>query len=216
MSATGRGAERRPSDFYPTPAWAVARLLEVVDLPGGAWLEPSAGDGAIIRAVNARRSDVDWIAIDVRQECEAPLRAAGADTFIADFLGAEVGWTGRTRFFDVAILNPPFTHAQAFIDRAKNLANYVVALERLNFLEGEERCEWFRADAPDVYVLPQRPSFTGEGTDSIAYCWMVWGPERGRPAGRIQVLPVTPLAERRVPKLVLPPGVGEPVQGALL
>lgn len=216
MSSTGRGAERRPSDWYPTPSWCVHRLLEAVDLPGGAWLEPSAGDGAIIRAVNARRSDVDWIAIDVRPECEAPLRAVGADAFIADFLGPEVGWTGRRSFFDAAILNPPFTHAQAFIDRCKVMATWVCALERLNFLEGEERCEWLRADPPDVYVLPNRPSFTGEGTDSIAYAWFAWPPERNRFAGRLRVLRTTPAAERRVPKLVLPPGVGEPAQGALL
>jgi len=216
VSATGRGALRRPADFYPTPSWCVARLLDVLPLPGGAWLEPSAGDGAIIRAVNARRADVDWIAIEARPECEAPLRAAGADTFIADFLGPEVGWPGRTRFFDVAILNPPFTHAQAFIDRCKALGSYVVALERLNFLEGEERCDWLRADAPDVYVLPNRPSFTGEGTDSIAYAWFVWTPERSRAAGTLRVLPLTTAAERRTPKLVLPDGVGEPLQGALL
>jgi hypothetical protein len=216
MSATGRGSERRPSDYYPTPAWCVHRLLEDLALPGGVWLEPSAGEGAIIRAVNSRRFDVDWIAIEVREECAPALRAAGADAFVADFLGPDVGWTGRTRFFDVALLNPPFTHAQAFIERCKAMASWVCALERLNFLEGEERCEWLRADPPDVYVLPNRPSFTGDGTDSIAYAWFVWGPVRNRAAGRVQVLPVTPAAERRVPKLVLPEGVGQPAQVELL
>jgi hypothetical protein len=39
---------------------------------------------------------------------------------------------------------------------------------------------------------------------------------RNRAAGRVQVLPVTPAAERRVPKLVLPEGVGQPAQVELL
>lgn len=212
MSATGRGAVRKPHDFYGTPRWAVDRLLDAVDLPGGAWLEPSAGDGAIIRAVNARRSDVRWHSAEVRGECLGILRPLCAVTTIGDFLEAEM----YGDHFDVAILNPPFSLAQEFIEKCKGLARWVCALERLNFLEGEERCEWLRAGPPDVYVLPNRPSFTGEGTDSIAYAWFVWPPERGRQAGRVQVLPVTPASERRVPKLVLPEGVDEPAQQELL
>lgn len=195
MSATGRGAVRRPFDFYGTPSWCVTRLLEAVALPGGAWLEPSAGDGAIIRAVNTARSDVRWYAAELREECKEPLRALTPMLRIGDFLADYVEWA--TFRCDVAILNPPFTHAQAFIKRCKGLADWVCALERLNFLEGEERNEWLRADAPDVYVLPNRPSFTGEGTDATAYAWFVWTPERGRAEGRMRVLPTTPASERK-------------------
>ena len=46
---------RRDRDYYPTPSWCVRALLETVDLPTGTWLEPTAGDGAIIRAVDEYR-----------------------------------------------------------------------------------------------------------------------------------------------------------------
>jgi hypothetical protein len=52
VSATKRGSGvRTPDDAYETPAWCVQRLLEKLQLPGGNWLEPGAGDGAIIKAV---------------------------------------------------------------------------------------------------------------------------------------------------------------------
>ena len=57
---------RAAYDYYPTPAWCVRRLLEAVDLPGGRWLEPAVGDGAIVRSVDAARDDVRWTTIDVR------------------------------------------------------------------------------------------------------------------------------------------------------
>ena len=52
-----------------------------------------------------------------------------------------------------------------------------------------------RAKPPDVFVLPDRPSFTGEGSDSADYAWFVW-PSTIR-AARFQVLKATPLAERK-------------------
>lgn len=211
MSATGRGAERRPSDYYPTPAWCVRRLLEEVYLPSGRWLEPSAGDGAIIRAVNAVRRDVEWWAVELRPECRESLEKTGAHVSVGvDYLRHSAG------HFDVALLNPPFSEAQAFIDRAKESAEWVVVLESLNFFGSEERNDWWRADVPDVYVIPNRPSFTGAGMDSVVYGWFVWTPERGRSIGRVRVLASTPAAERRVPRLVIPEGVGAPAQKELI
>ena len=76
MSSTNRGGKRQDLDVYPTPAWVVDRLLEVVDFPGGRWLEPCAGDGAIMRAVNAWRADVRWDACELRAECTPALDAS--------------------------------------------------------------------------------------------------------------------------------------------
>ena len=55
MSATGRnlpGAERHADDFYATPPWCVEALLRGSNLPSGRWLEPTAGDGAIVEEVH--------------------------------------------------------------------------------------------------------------------------------------------------------------------
>lgn len=50
MSATGRGDERREADFYPTPAATPRLILSRLPL-GGMILEPTAGDGAIVRVL---------------------------------------------------------------------------------------------------------------------------------------------------------------------
>jgi len=202
MSSTSRGGKRSASDNYPTPAFAVHRLLERLELPGGSWLESSAGTGNIIKAVNAVRKDVNWIACELREECEGILRET--------FLDHDI--TGEIRMGDflkqspppyngpcvVSLNNCPFSLAQEFIEHTLHFAPHVIHLLRLNYLETAKRCEFFRSQMPDVYILQNRVSFTGNGkSDSTAYCWMHFGPERGRRTGKIEVLDHTPLDQRR-------------------
>lgn len=190
MSATNRGAVRNEADFYPTPAWCVHRLLERAVLPGGEWLEPAVGGGAIVAAVNAVRGDVAWTAIDTR--VVSPLDAYAATFFSADFLS-----TDPAPRWSTIITNPPFSLAFEFVQHALRIAPYVVMLLRVNFLGSAKRSAFFRNEMPDIYVLPNRPSFTGKGTDATEYAWMVWTPESGRRTGRIEVLAETSAIERR-------------------
>jgi len=110
----------------------------------------------------------------------------------ADFLA----WDPGPRRFDVALTNPPFSLARPFVEHARGMADHVVMLLRLNFLASAGRAPWMRQDAPDVYVLPNRPSFTGKGTDSIDYAWFHWGPQV-RSQGALRVLRPLPASERR-------------------
>lgn len=186
MSATGRGTERREADYYPTPAWCVQRLLDAVHLPGGAsWLEPSAGEGHIIRAVRAQRPEIEWYANELRPECGPSLRSiGGVSVTIGDFL------TSKPRLVrcEVALGNPPFSFAQEFVLASLAAADQVVFLLRLSFLESQKRESFFgHVGVPDVFVLPERPSFTGEGTDSCAYAWMRWKADKSQ-EGRISIL----------------------------
>lgn len=191
MSATGRGAKRRDADYYPTPSATTLAILRAVNLPGGRWLEPSAGSGAIIRAANSVRSDVQWTAIELRDEARPAIEAADASAEIAtgvDFLSA-----GPWPRFNVAILNPPFSDALAFIARCLDLADWIVCLQRINFLGSAGRNSFWRQHMPDVYLLPDRPSFTDGGTDATEYAWFVWPPSgHNRSAGRGEVLPCAP------------------------
>lgn len=196
MSATGRKrkdappTERREADFYPTPAWCVTRLLQHVELPGGFWLEPSAGDGAIIRAVASVRHDVKWTAVEIRREAipalcrtlldtdpHAPVAALQSEDYLARRM-PDLGdlAPGDLRLFRVALGNPPFMHAAHFVLNALQECEQVVMLLRLNFLgsSNDRRHLFEQAGMPDVYVLPERPSFTGEGTDACEYAWMRW------------------------------------------
>lgn len=184
MSATNRGAERREADYYPTPAWCVTRLLDHVQLPGRDWLEPSAGEGHIIRAVNSRRDLMRWTACELRPTCAGLLKPLAA-TLIGDFLERRAMVEAP---FSVAIGNPPFSLAQEFVEHSLTMAEQVVFLLRLSFLESQKRRSFFdRVGTPDVFVLPERPSFTGEGTDSCAYAWMRWKRDRTQ-EGRLSIL----------------------------
>lgn len=184
MSATGRGAERHPDDFYATPAWCIEALLRGCDLPGGLWLEPTAGDGAIVGEVLRHRADVRWHLVESRAEelscgggllsrmlrADFPVECVDA-VEIRDFLTMPA----PAQRFDVALGNPPFSLALEVIQHALTMASTVCMLLRINFLASQRRAAWMRAHTPSVYVLPKRPSFKSDGrTDATEYAWFLW------------------------------------------
>jgi hypothetical protein len=169
----------------------VHRLLERVELPAGRWLEPCAGRGAIVRAVNAVRHDVEWSAYEPRKECLRALLDAG----VGDVRQQPLPRSIKGELFDVAFTNPPYSTAYATLEVLLCSAHWVVALLRLNFIASEERAPLMRAARPSVYVLPNRPSFDGDGTDATDYAWFVFGPEK---VGTVEVLDSTSLSVRRM------------------
>jgi hypothetical protein len=219
MSATrrrkngGDPSERIVDDAYYTPAWCVDRLLDRAWFRPGPWVEPGSGAGNIIRAVNARRSDVVWTAVDVRTECESQLsRIAGVDVVIADYLewsagraaSIELGYSDR---YEVALGNPPFSLAEQFLLSSLRIARQVCLLLSYNFVQTPDRhASIFGANAPANYALPDRPSFRPDGgTDATAYAWFVWDAERPTARSTFEVLDLTPrpvrlaeLKERRM------------------
>jgi hypothetical protein len=181
----------------------VRRLLDEYPLPTGTWLEPCAGDGAIVKAVQAWRSptgvgyeDISWIVAEIREECREPLSRL-PDLVIPPAIGDFLSDEGIERIADVALGNPPYKHAGAFLEACIRKARHVCLLLRLNFLESQERWTVMRNAPPDVYVLPNRPSFDGKGTDATAYAWMHWDAENlERPAGKLRILGLTSSEER--------------------
>jgi hypothetical protein len=208
VSATKRGSSIRAAyDDYSSFRWNVDRLLEAVDPPGGAWLEPCAGAGTIIEAVNAKRNDVTWAAVEIQAKYEAPLRKlipSQPHVAVGDFLALPIEPRPYPPLFSVAITNPPFSLAQQFIEKCRKLAGVTAMLLRVNLLGSVERAEWLNSWYPDVYVLPNRPNFnptlkkdkngndTMSSGDSIEYAWMVWDWRRIGPRGTVQGLAVTP------------------------
>jgi len=191
MSSTHRGAERRPADFYATPHWTVRRLLEALPLPGGVWFEPCAGEGDIIKAVNAKREDVRWCAHELREECTNVLHETDyvAQVRIGDILTRPVADLPQA---SVCITNPPFSIAQPILEHLlKGDFEHLIFLQRVNWCAGP-RAALFREIQPSLYVLPDRPSFTGGSTDSIEYGWWVFDAE-----GKLSILNNTPLRERQ-------------------
>lgn len=205
MSATGRGAARARDDFYETPAWCVHRYLEARGDRGCGlrWLEPSAGQGAIIRAVHRWRwlrnlAPATFTAVEAFPHEPNRLITSGVGpVHYVNFLTSEISWFGIK--LDLCIGNPPYSLAQEFIEHGLKMAHEVAFLLRLNFLEGAKRAEFFKQHPCDVFVLPNRPSFQGNGkTDATAYAWFEFG---GPNRGRLQILNTTPKAERKWSKL---------------
>jgi len=196
MSATNRGVDRIEHDAYFTPPWCVARLLDDVTLPAGRWLDPCAGDGSIISAAAPVPRGVRWHAVERQERYRAPLLRLTSAVWICDFFE----WQFAPGAFDVILTNPPYATAQAFIEKSLKVAKVVAMLLRLNFLGSAQREDFFQAAGmPDVYVLPQRPTFSVDqygraGTDATEYAWMLWHSDGGQ-LGRVQRLGVTPAAD---------------------
>ncbi len=191
MSAAGRGAVRREYDAYYTPAWCVDRLLDTGVLPSGNWLEPAAGNGAIIKAVSKRLPSIVWSANEIRPDERKSLIGV-ANISIGDFLES----TDKTHY-DVIITNPPYSQAKEFIEKSLLMADHVVMLLRINFLAGKCRYTLFKNNMPDIYVLPDRPSFTdNNNTDASSYAWFHFH-RRNNCVGSIELLATTPIQERR-------------------
>jgi hypothetical protein len=183
VSAAGRGEHRGGDvDFYPTPAWCVDRLLDDcgADLLGPAvfMLEPTIGDGAIVRACDAwyartfpHRSPLRWTGVELqRGRLDARTRLAEHVEGV-DFRK----WTPSDRF-DVSIGNVAYNIAESLIRHALRHADVVVQLLHLGFLGSDERVDFYRTVGSRLAlrVLPERPSFDGEGTDAIPYAWYIW------------------------------------------
>lgn len=175
MSATNRGAVRRESDFYATPLESVYSFLDNYDeiKDSDLILEPSAGNGAIIKALRNRGYKNHIVAIELREEERENLIGHADSVGILDFLkDPDLGK------FDVIIGNPPYSLAQEFIDKSLSLlrpGGRLIFLLRTNFLESEKRFKWWQDKIPSgLYTLHKRPSFTGKGTDATSYSWFVW------------------------------------------
>lgn len=205
MSARGRTKRDAPRtevaafEFYPTPREAVLALIDspLILLPGGRWIEPCAGTGRINSTVNSRRGDVSWWLCEIDERHMGALSDSlrvsdGPDDEDADLLLPFGDFVHREWSFaraDVCIMNPPFSHALAFVEAAMQRARNVVMLQRSTWF-APARCAWLRKHAPDVYMLPARPSFTGDGsTDATEYAWFVWPDgEHDRRTGNVSML----------------------------
>jgi hypothetical protein len=159
--------EERGADLYSTPAAAVEALLRAEQLPYRIW-EPAAGRGAIVNVLRTHGHDV--IATDLH-DYGVPGQQAGCD-----FLAARAAPDGAD------VTNPPFMHANEFVERALELCPRVVMLLRLAFLESERRTpilencglsrvHIFRKRLPMMH----RDGWEGRRANSgMAFAWFVW------------------------------------------
>lgn len=167
MSATGRGAVRVTSDYYPTPDAATDALLAWAERTGllddvMRVVDPCAGDGAILRRVKHRYA-MAVVAVELREECRFELEMSGVGSIhIGDALdrsNPEVRHAVRQSYTAV-VTNPPFSLAREFVEHYRDAGQFAAFLLRLPFLGSQARAPWWVANPPaHVLVLPERPAF---------------------------------------------------------
>ena len=183
MSSTNRhNAEKRHiADYYVTPVKDIITFLGALDeeVSLDIWdktiLDPCAGGDQshdmsypkALREYYAIPDDWNGIkTIDIREDSLAETKCNYIETKL-DYKPFLI------------ISNPPFNQAMEFIKKALDDVEdggYVAMLLRLNFLETKARKDFFDNYMPTwIFVHHKRMSFTDAGgTDSVAYCHMVW------------------------------------------
>lgn len=152
---------RSPYDYYPTPHWCYENLPIDWSMFSSA-LEPCEGDGRISEFLRSKDMEV-----------------TGTDYLTIQY----------EEIYDLILTNPPYSIALELLEKALYDAETVIMLLRLNFLGSQKRHTFFIENEPTaIYVLSKRPSFTGKGTDSTEYCWMVWDKTNKLPKGVFHVL----------------------------
>jgi len=163
--------ERKPelSQWYTEPLlaeriWALAKAG-----PCSSVLEPSAGDGALLKAVlrspgDCRRIqavEIDHDRIAALTDVKARADGIGIQTTVACANWLTMLDSGER--FDVAIMNSPFEDGQTeqHIAHTLNRARRVVAVAQTSLLHGVERGEtfWPRVHVLTIAFLKRRPSF---------------------------------------------------------
>lgn len=174
MSST-RNAEEYQSN-WETPLWSVRRFIEKTPLTPGHWLEPGAGNGRIIRALEEDRpGEYLFTAVEIRAECASSLAELPnvSDLHITDFLT----WNARDHrpkeavvskdsYFTGAILNPAFPISMEVLKKCLTICDEVHMLQRLNWLgcgSNNGKNTFLENFMPDVRSLPDRVQFLIDG-----------------------------------------------------
>lgn len=128
-------------------------------------LEPSCGDGALLRALGGYGlTHVTGLDIDERniETCLKRPWAWTARFVCADFLE----WSPTDRY-DVVVMNPPFEREQAMahVLRGLDVAGHVVAHLPLTTLAGRKRNEalWQRVSLTRLAICATRPKYGPKG-----------------------------------------------------
>lgn len=169
--------EREANDFYPTPAEPTRALLRA-ELPrlrelGGKVWEQAAGDGAIVRELQA-------VGLDV---FASDLIDRGGGAIIRDFYDFPgwPSWNGSDK--RVTIGNPPYDQMNWRDGRARWLshtrdylkADYAAFLLNWSWPGAGGLSAIWDIDPPArVYLMRWKIDFTGEGAPPNLNAWFVW------------------------------------------
>lgn len=191
-------------EAFETDPWAIEAILDV-ELMTNSVIDPCCGTGLMANAAKARGHDVTTI--DVRDWSHVFPDAARPD-HVVDFLTTRPEGSGDGDW--TCFLNPPFSKACEFIDRAKELgARKIVCFQRWAWRESDKRADWWaknppsriwlcidratcwRFDIPRECVDPETCPRSGKnarcrrcmGNTTSAHAWYIW--ERGHAPAQV-------------------------------
>lgn len=164
-------ALRRKDDHYVTPDWTVKRLLEKYNPPPGVWLDPCAANCELLSVCHSLRPNNLYHAMEKRITDTSLLGFLKSRLVGVDFLSPEV----PVKTFNFIITNPPYKFAFQFLEQSLLWTDVVAFLLRLSFMNGGQRAHINESLNPGLFFLPNRPGFTGFGSDFSEYAWFVYG-----------------------------------------
>jgi len=169
--------KRHDYDYYVTPEWVITKLLEHRRLYGNI-LDPTAGDGAILKAIRNFGYKNFLTAVEIRREEEKKLQELG-NVFITDFLT----WQPDQKY-DTIITNPPYNIAKEIIMKCHEIVSekgQIIMLMKTAYLESGDRYSfWQNYPLSFLYALSERPYFDDDyKTDQAAYAWFIWDESEG-------------------------------------
>jgi len=177
-----RDAHAIEAEYMQTDPWAIEAVLKV-EIMTARVVDPCCGDGRMAEA--AQDAGYSVFASDLYDW--GYRKSLGT----IDFLGPvydEQAVRGSTVF-----MNPPFSKACEFVDRALELgARKVVCFQRSVWRESIDRREWWDRNPPNrIYQCGNRavcwygtiPQALRKGGANQPHSWFVW--ERGNPSGTL-------------------------------
>lgn len=128
--------------YYTTPAYLAIRMAKLIPESAKSILEPSAGEGALIKALKKVRDNINVWYCEINESRRNSLRRSDGIQFGGDFLMCEPKSHQKT--FDAVIMNPPFRNAEEHFLRAYGLLRQggtMVCLVSAETLSGKTKKE---------------------------------------------------------------------------
>jgi hypothetical protein len=163
-------------ELFRTPRYAFEPLLDFRrGWFGGDLIDPSAGDGRMIALAVEKGLAGDHLVGDIAPTESARWAADPHLESVEQFTGCYLSEYQPDRRFAAFLTNPPFTKAQAFVDKAKtHVDGPICILQSVAWMGTQKRSRWLSQESGLVYVLnlARRPKWEfDDGKGGASNIW---------------------------------------------